>query len=87
MKLNFLISFLLKPSESHDRCGSVKLGESGQFPLTSLSSYPGSGNTWVRKGFQIFKNFRKILGSKPKSELKWNFLKKKRSICLAQGRG
>ena len=30
------------------RCTAVKFGEQGSFPLTSLSSYPGSGNTWVR---------------------------------------
>jgi len=57
MKLNFLLTFLLKPSESHDRCGSVKLGNPGQFPLTSLSSYPGSGNTWVRYLIEEFTGF------------------------------
>ena len=30
------------------RCGEVKFAEPGTFPATSLSSYPGSGNTWVR---------------------------------------
>lgn len=27
---------------------SVKLGEKGQFELTILTSFPGSGNTWTR---------------------------------------
>ena len=26
----------------------VKLGSEGQFELTVLSSFPGSGNTWAR---------------------------------------
>ena len=34
--------------ETSGRCTAVKFGEKGSFPLTSLSSYPGSGNTWVR---------------------------------------
>ena len=34
--------------EASGRCTAVKFGEKGSFPLTSLSSYPGSGNTWVR---------------------------------------
>ena len=26
----------------------VKFAEKGTFPITSLTSFPGSGNTWVR---------------------------------------
>ena len=42
---------------AHDRCGEVKLGEKGQFPLTSISSYPGSGNTWVRYLIEEFTGY------------------------------
>jgi hypothetical protein len=31
-----------------DGCSDVQLAEPGTYPPTSLSSYPGSGNTWVR---------------------------------------
>ena len=36
----------ISPSET--RCSQVQFGTENQFPMTSLSSYPGSGNTWVR---------------------------------------
>lgn len=36
----------ISPSET--RCSQVQFGSENQFPMTSLSSYPGSGNTWVR---------------------------------------
>lgn len=42
------LSSLLSVALSNDRCSPVDFAPAGTFPLTSLSSYPGSGNTWVR---------------------------------------
>ena len=48
--LSFLVGsgHLGEVSGHGTRCGEVKFGSDKQFPITSLSSYPGSGNTWVR---------------------------------------
>lgn len=43
--LKFVLAGL---TTGHDRCGNVSFGQPGQFLPTTLSSYPGSGNTWVR---------------------------------------
>jgi len=51
MKLSTgILSFLVGVSGhgASTRCGEVRFGNEGEFPITSLSSYPGSGNTWVR---------------------------------------
>ena len=50
MKLTTSILAFLSSSSAHEsnRCTAVQFGAEGSFPLTSLSSYPGSGNTWVR---------------------------------------
>jgi hypothetical protein len=51
MKLSSgILSFLVGVSGhgASTRCGEVRFGNEGEFPITSLSSYPGSGNTWVR---------------------------------------
>ena len=34
--------------EANNRCTDVRFGPTDSFPLTSLTSYPGSGNTWTR---------------------------------------
>jgi len=34
--------------EASNRCTAVRFGQTDSFPLTSLTSYPGSGNTWTR---------------------------------------
>ena len=34
--------------EANNRCTAVRFGPTDSFPLTSLTSYPGSGNTWTR---------------------------------------
>merc|ERR1711892_825900 len=43
-----LLSSTAKTIEATDRCTAVRFGQTDSFPLTSLTSYPGSGNTWVR---------------------------------------
>ena len=50
MKLTTSILAFLSSSSAHEsnRCTAVQFGAEGSFPLTSLSSYPRSGNTWVR---------------------------------------
>ena len=34
--------------EANNRCTAVRFGQTDSFRLTSLTSYPGSGNTWAR---------------------------------------
>ena len=39
---------LLNFTEQKNKPEKVKFAKAGTFPLTSLTSFPGSGNTWVR---------------------------------------
>ena len=59
MKLttSILAFFAAGNSAESNRCTDVQFGEPGTFPLTSLSSYPGSGNTWVRYLIEEFTGF------------------------------
>merc|ERR1711935_309021 len=45
---NTVLALLSSTIEATDRCTAVRFGQTDSFPLTSLTSYPGSGNTWVR---------------------------------------
>ena len=48
---------LISLSIAHDRCSTVQLGDPNQFSFTSISSYPGSGNTWVRYLIEEFTGY------------------------------
>ena len=48
---------LIGLSIAHDRCSTVQLGDPNQFSFTSISSYPGSGNTWVRYLIEEFTGY------------------------------
>ncbi|CBY18180.1 unnamed protein product [Oikopleura dioica] len=55
--MKFLNTFLPIAAFTQERCGEIKLGEKGQFAAVSLSSYPGSGNTWVRYMIEEFTGY------------------------------
>lgn len=57
MKCSKLYALLLSVANANERCGTVDFGEYGQFPPRSLSSYPGSGNTWVRYLIEEFTGY------------------------------
>lgn len=57
MSFSTICTILIGQILAHDRCGSVQLGSDGQFPKTTLSSYPGSGNTWVRYLIEEFTGY------------------------------
>jgi len=48
MKLSIFLSLAGYGSQAQERCGKIQFGKPSQFAPVSLSSFPGSGNTWAR---------------------------------------
>ncbi|CAG5105020.1 Oidioi.mRNA.OKI2018_I69.chr1.g1763.t1.cds [Oikopleura dioica] len=57
MKSSIFFSVACFSVEANVRCGDIRFGDPGQFGPVSLTSYPGSGNTWVRYLIEEFTGY------------------------------